>query len=279
MADGYIETDTHEVPFWNLNAGAIFARPIEVGDRANLWTYLDWMLSASSNAAASMVMRELVVMEHFGSSYPPSPNAERAFFQSSSAGTRAVLLKRAIDKALRQSGLNPLALRQGSLFTRAGKAAIPGSGSTATPRELVKFLVRMETGSLVDSFSSLELKRLLYLTQRRIRYSSAPALDDSAVYFKSGSLYACRPERNFVCERYHGNAKNMMNAVALIEYPYDEQALRYAVVLTSNVLKIDAEEEHRRIATKIQELLTARHQLPLVRERPPSTVVAPIGTD
>ena len=52
---------------------AIQYRRLQIGDRANLWTYLDWMLSASSNAAASMVIRELMLLVHFGKNYPVEP--------------------------------------------------------------------------------------------------------------------------------------------------------------------------------------------------------------
>jgi len=39
------------------------------------------------------------------------------------------------------------------------------------------------------------------MTQRRIRYASHPALYSYAVYFKSGSLYSCQPEPDFVCKQ------------------------------------------------------------------------------
>ena len=48
-----------------------------------------------------------------------------------------------------------------------------GTSSYATARELMRFLLKMEQGKLVDEWSSLELKRLLYITERRIRYGSS----------------------------------------------------------------------------------------------------------
>ena len=51
----------------------------------------------------------------------------------------------------------------------------------------------------MDEFSSREIKRLLYVTERRIRYAASPALASSAVYFKSGSLYECAKEAGFTC--------------------------------------------------------------------------------
>ncbi|MCK5484730.1 MAG: hypothetical protein KAI86_00865, partial [Desulfobacterales bacterium] len=56
-ADEFIESDHHVVPFWEPGQARVRYRKIQIGDQASLWTFLDWMLSASSNAAASMVMR------------------------------------------------------------------------------------------------------------------------------------------------------------------------------------------------------------------------------
>ncbi len=81
----------------------------------------------------------------------------------------------------------------------------------------MKLLLRIEQGKLIDEFSSREIKRLLYMTQRRIRYASHPALNDSAVYFKSGSLYSCQPEPGFTCGKYKGNKRNSLASVAIIE--------------------------------------------------------------
>jgi hypothetical protein len=60
----------------------------------------------------------------------------------------------------------------------------------------------MEQGRLVDEWSSRQIKRLLYMTERRIRYAYAPVLHDAAVYFKSGSLYSCQKEEGFKCGKY-----------------------------------------------------------------------------
>jgi hypothetical protein len=53
----------------------------------------------------------------------------------------------------------------------------------------MRFMVKLEQGKLIDTFSSREIKRLIYMTQGRIRYASSPALYSAAVYYKSGSLY------------------------------------------------------------------------------------------
>ena len=69
----------------------------------------------------------------------------------------------------------------------------------------MRFLFNLEQGKVVDLFSSREIKRLMYMTQRRIRYASSPALYEAAVYFKSGSMYRCGPEPGFKCRKYRGN--------------------------------------------------------------------------
>jgi hypothetical protein len=169
------------------------------------------------------------------------------------------LLERSVQRPLTRNGLDLTKLRQGSFFTRTGKRLVPGTSSYATPRELMKLVVRMEQGRLVDEFSSRELKRLLYMTERRIRYASAPALRSSAVYFKSGSWYGCQPEEGFVCKKYRGNKRNLMNSVAIVETPAGNEELFYIVTLTSNVLRKNSAVDHQTLATRIHRIIERRH--------------------
>ena len=104
----------------------------------------------------------------------------------------------------------------------------------------------------MDQWSSLEIKRLLYMTARRIRYASSPALSDAAVYFKSGSLYRCKPEPGFTCEKYKGNVENIMNSVIIVEHP---DGRIYLLGLLSNVLKKNSAMEHQSLATFIDGIL------------------------
>jgi hypothetical protein len=117
----------------------------------------------------------------------------------------------------------------------------------------------MEQGRLVDDFSSREIKRLLYMTERRIRYASSPALADSAVYFKSGSLYSCKEEPGFVCKKYRGNKKNYMNSIAVVETPAGVHRLFYLSTLISNVLYKNSAVEHQTLATYIHRNIEAAH--------------------
>lgn len=254
-ADEFIHTDSHTVPFWLPEDGAMPRRPLREGDTANLWSYLDWALSASSNAAASMVIKQLVLLRHFGKDYPPTLEQEEAYFRASTPKERSELLLDSLLTPLTRNGLDKDALRQGSFFTAQGKRRIAGTNSTSTTRELLRYLVLLEQGKLVDAWSSLEIKRLLYMTQRRIRYASSPALEDAAVYFKSGSLFRCKPEPGFVCRKYQGNVDNWMNSVAIVEAPAGAPRQFYMVALTSNVLKKNSAVEHQTFATRLHALL------------------------
>jgi hypothetical protein len=123
----------------------------------------------------------------------------------------------------------------------------------------MKLVLRMEQGRLVDEWSSREFKRLLYMTERRIRYASSPALAVSAVYFKSGSLYDCEPEPGFNCGPYRGNVRNYMNSVAIVESPAQGRRLHYAVTLISNVLRRNSAATHQGLATDIHRLIQGMH--------------------
>jgi hypothetical protein len=258
-ADAFIRTDEHEVPFWHWGDTMVDRRPLAEGDRANLWTFLDWAASASSNAAGSMLMEQLVLLRHFGRDYPVSPERAAAFLRDTPKAELSRILADALDTPLRRNGLDPSRLRQGSFFTREGKQRIPGVGSVATAAELMHYIVLLEQGKLVDAFSSLEIKKLLYLTDNRIRYASAPILADHAVFLKSGSLYGCKPERGFQCTKFHGNRMNFMNSMAMVETVHRDPHLRYAVVVLSNVLKRDSAELHADLAARIHHIIESFH--------------------
>ncbi len=101
------------------------------------------------------------------------------------------------------------------------------------------------------------MKKYMYLTKRRYRYSYAPELNSQAIFFKSGSLYSCRPEEDFKCGKYIGNNQNLMNSVATVE-GRQESDPRYIAVLMSNVLKFNSAWDHSRIAAATHELVRTR---------------------
>jgi hypothetical protein len=125
----------------------------------------------------------------------------------------------------------------------------------------MQLLLTMEQGKLVDEWSSRQLKRLLYMTERRIRYASAPALNEAAVYFKSGSLYKCKEEAGFSCGQYKGNVINYMNSVAIVEQEVDGVQLQYMVIVISNVLRKNSAQEHQKLGTAIHRLIREQHGL------------------
>jgi len=259
-ADTFIGSDRHKVPFWNPQEKRLYSRKLREGDTANLWSYLDWMLSASSNAAASMTIKQMMLLSHFGREYPLDREKEQNYFSSTPRAELGKVLTRAFQDGLDASGIDSQHFRQGKFFSSTGKRWVPGLRSYASPRELMRFLLHLEQGKVVDDFSSREIKRLLYMTQRRIRYASSPALYGSAVYFKSGSYFRCRSEADFKCRKYRGNALNLLNSVAIVESPAGKpDGLFYMVVMTSNVLKENAAVLHQSIGTRLHRLIERRN--------------------
>jgi len=261
-ADEFAHSDHHSVRFFDVDSRFLTRRKILDGDRGSLWEYLDWTLSASSNSAASMVMRDAMLLRHFGRDYPIPEEQIHAFFQQTSPSELTRLFGQTFREPVTRSGLDPDEIRQGSFFTRQGKKNVSGGGgSYANARSLVLLMLRMEQGRLVDEWSSLQLKRLLYMTERRVRYASSPALNEAAVYFKSGSLYKCKQEKGFSCKAYHGNVINYMSSVAIVEQEVDSGKLHYIAIVMSNVLRKNSAVEHQRLGTEIHRLMRKRNGL------------------
>ena len=253
VAGKWIYTDHHEVPVFDPEARTFVSRPIREGDVFSLYEWVDHMLSASANAAASTVWKELMLMRRYGSAYPPSAEEEEAFFRTTPRTDLRDMAMSIVNDPLREIGISQNDWQLGSFFTGTGKRIVPPGGkSYATPRGLLAFLVAVERGLLVDEWSSLELKRLMYMTARRIRYASSPALTNAAVYFKSGSQYKCKPEPDFTCAKYMGNVENYMNSVAIIEHL---DGRTYLVAIMSNVLRKNSAVEHQSLATFIDRIL------------------------
>ncbi len=259
-ADEFIIADHHEVYFYDPATGQRSYRRIVQGDRGSLYDWLDWMLSASNNSAASTMQKQTMLLKHFGRDYPPSAEEEAAFWAETPAAARKELYLGLMEDVSVRNGIDPSLFRQGSFFTRVGKQRVPGTNSYGNPREILKYLLRIEQGTLVDEWSSRELKRLLYMTQRRIRYASHPALTDYAVYFKSGSLYRCKPEEGFTCGKYMGNDLNLLASIATIEGPVREPRYFYLVAVSSNVLRKNSAVAHQTLALRIHRMIEAHHK-------------------
>ncbi len=253
VAGGWIHTDSHDVPVFDPPSGTFASRPVLETDVFSLYEWIDHMLSASANSAASVVWKELLLMRHFGIDYPPTADQERLFFDQTPKTELRDMALAVVNDPLRAIGIAQSQWQLGSFFTSAGKRRVPPGGSSrATPEGLMRFLVALEQGRVVDPWSSLEIKRLMYMTAKRIRYASAPALNNAAVYYKSGSLYRCKPEPDFKCRKYQGNVDNVMNSVAIVEHP---DGRVYLVTLMSDVLYKNSAVEHQSLATFIDRIL------------------------
>ena len=259
VADSWIQYDHHNVPLFDPETHKASSRPIREGDIFSLYEWLDHMLSASSNAAASTVWKEAILMRVFGSDYPPSREDEKHYFEATSRSDFREVALSVVNDPLRKLGIEESDWKLGSFFTRAGNRRMASAGSGATPTGLLTFLLRLKQGKVVDAWTSLELKRLMYMTARRVRYASAPRLKESAVYFKSGSLYRCQEEPGFECGRYRGNVFNYMNSVAIVEKPEGEV---YLVALMSNVLRVNSAVEHQTLATYLDRILIRKPRSP-----------------
>jgi len=260
-ADDFAHSDHHTVRFFDVENRKLTRRTIQDGDQGSVWEYLDWMLSVSSNSAAAMIMRDAMLLKHFGKQYSPSESEIQNFFNETPGKELTKLFQQTFWEPVTNNGLDLKQLRQGSFFTREGKNKVNGGGNSyGSSRSLMQYILLMEQGKLVDEFSSRQIKRLLYMTERRIRYASAPALNGAAVYFKSGSLYGCQPEEGFKCGQYKGNRMNYMNSVAIVESPAGEYKLDYVVTLVSNVLRENSAVAHQTLATRIHQLLESYHK-------------------
>jgi len=258
-ADAFAMPNSHAVPIVADDWSGVTHRAVRVEDRFSLYEWIDHAVSPSSNAAGSIVWKQALLLQEFGRDYPPTPEQEAEFFRSV---PRQELARRSIElveEPLRDVGLDTERLHIRGYFTSGAQRVIPPQPSRVVPRELVRWMLKLEQGRLVDEWSSLEMKRLIYFTRRRYRYAAAPVLRDAAVYFKSGSLYRCKEEAGYECVQYKGNAENLMHSVAIVETPAQPSAgevqHRYLVSMMSNVLKVNSANEHMEIASRIDALV------------------------
>jgi hypothetical protein len=249
--------DEHTVPFFDTTTNKLTKRTVKESDIFSLYEWLDHMFSVSNNGAASVCWRETVLMRAFGTGYLTLTEEDaNAYFANTPKSELSTLANNLVNDPLRELGIPEDEWRLGAFFTKGAGSFIPAKGgSTGTPLGLMKYLVAMERGKVVDRESSLEIKRLMYMTERRIRYATAGSLSKAAVYFKSGSLYKCKAEEGYVCEKYKGNVDNFMNSVAIIEH---ENGNTYMVVLMSNVLKKNSGTDHAVLANSIDRIVNVK---------------------
>jgi hypothetical protein len=246
--------DEHTVPFFDPATRKYFRRQIRESDVFSLYEWADHMMSPSNNGAASVLWRELILMRVFGKDYPALTFEQgEAYFRKTSKSVLADIAISVVGDPLRAVGITPEEWRLGQLFTKGGTSYIPPKGgSIGSPEGLLKWMVAMERGVLVDDSSSLEIKRLMYLTDYRIRYAANKRLRTAGLYFKSGSLYSCKSEAGYHCVKYQGNVVNYMNSVAMVEHG---DSTVYLVALMSNVLRRNSNTDHNALAGRIDALV------------------------
>lgn len=247
-------TDEHTIPIYNIEKNTLVKRQVIASDVFTLYEWADHMLSVSNNGAASIVWREVLLMAAFGDAYPDLTQEEAdVYFKETPRKELTDLGNDVVNLPLRDLGISTDEWRLGSFFTRGANTFVGDKGgSIGSPQGMMKFLVQLEQGKVVDEQSSLEMKRLMYMTDRRIRYAQAPALKEAAVYFKSGSLYKCDRSQGEACGKYMGNVTNFMNSVAIVEHPDN---CKYIVVLMTNVLRKNSASDHMYLAGSIDKII------------------------
>jgi len=247
-------TDEHTIPIYNIETNKLVKRQVIASDVFNLFEWADHMMSVSNNGAASILWREVLLMAAFGDKYPDLTQEDTdAYFKNTPRKELTDLGNDVVNLPLRDLGITHDEWRLGSFFTRGANTYVGDKGgSIGTPLGLMKFLIQLEQGNVIDEQSSLEMKRLMYMTDRRIRYAQAPALKEAAVYFKSGSLYKCDRSKGEACGKYMGNVTNFMNSVAIVEHPDN---CKYIVVLMSNVLRKNSATDHMMLASSIDKVI------------------------
>lgn len=249
--------DHHTVPVYDPKTQKRVKRQVNEKDVFSLYEWLDHMVSVSNNGAASVVWREALLMREFGADYPTLVKEKSEHFFEDTKRTKLMdMAISVVNEPLEALGISNDEWRLGQFFTRGATGIIPGKGgSIGSPLGLMKWMMELEKGNIVDPKTSLEMKRLLYLTDRRIRYASNSGLKDDGVYFKSGSLYKCNRDIDPNCAKYAGNVYNYMNSVAIVERP---DSVVYLVALMTNVKGRNSAWDHNRIAGEIDKLFPTR---------------------
>ena len=247
-------TDEHTVPIYNIETKKLVKRQVIASDVFTLFEWADHMLSVSNNGAASIVWREVMLMHAFGKDYPDLTLEEaESYFKNTPKKELTDLGNNVVNLPLRTLEISLDEWRLGSFFTKGANTYVGDKGgSIGTPIGLMKFLIQLEQGNIVDEASSLEMKRLMYMTDRRIRYAQSPSLKEAAVYFKSGSLYKCDITKGETCGKYMGNIDNFMNSVAIVEHPNN---CTYMVALMTNVLRKNSATDHMMLAASIDKII------------------------
>ncbi|MFT4535851.1 MAG: hypothetical protein ACJA1A_002795 [Saprospiraceae bacterium] len=252
----FVVSDHHTVPLYDIKKDKYTNRIVLQSDVFSLYEWLDHMFSKSSNAAASVIMREVILLHAMDTHYECASLEEmEELFEITDRRVLAGLSEDLINCPLRDLGIDEDEWKLGGFFTPGAERYVPRQGgSIGSTKGLMKYMHAMERGKVINERSSLELKRMMYMTDRRIRYAGARAIAGDAVYFKSGSLYSFKDEPGFVKRKYAGNRYNYMNSIAIVEKK-DSTRRKYMVALMSNVLRKNSVAEHYGLATQMDKLI------------------------
>ncbi|MBH12134.1 MAG: hypothetical protein CMF37_04265 [Leeuwenhoekiella sp.] len=251
--------DHHTIPVYDIEQDKLTRRTAREDDVFSLYEWIDHMVAVSNNGAASVVYREALLLKVFGEKYFDLTDEEAMqWFKDTDRGEVTRLANEVVNEPLRAMGITEDEWRLGGFFTNGGERYVGRmGGSIGSPKGLMKFLINLEQGKAVDSLSSLEMKRIMYQTERRIRYAYSHELDSAAVYFKSGSFYKCDKSKG-ACGDYAGNVFNYMNSVIIVEHPDDGP--KYIVCLMTNVLRKNSATDHMYLASRIDKVLQEVNQ-------------------
>lgn len=244
--------DHHTVPIYDMEKDKLTKRQVVASDEFTLYEWVDHMLSVSNNGAASIVWREALLMRIFGDKYFTLTQQEAdEYWETADKKELSEMATAIVNQPLRDLGITHDEWRLGSFFTNGpDRYARATGGSIGTPKGLMKWFIALEKGDVVDQESSLELKRLMYMTDRRIRYAYSPRLDDASVYFKSGSYYSGGGAK------YAGTNFNYMNSVIMVEHP---DGTNYIVCLMSNILGKNSAGDHMYLASAIDKQIRKKY--------------------
>lgn len=297
-ADDWAMSDSHEVPVvTGEQLDQVANRRVRIGDSFTLWEWMDHALSASNNSAAAMIWREATLMQLLGEQYPPASYGPELWSKlGKDALTQASFA--VVDKPLVDAGLSPEAFKLRLYFTKGAGKYIRSQPCGATAFSLVQWMVRVEQGRMIDEWSSVELKKMLYLTRRRVRYLHTHLLHDFGAFFKSGSLYQFSPEAPRI--QYQGDKVNVLNSLIEIDTsPPPPEAVQvvtgsaakssrkaaavdaagkpyvYIVAVMSNELKRNAAMDHARLAEAIHTIVTATPDAPAAIPSSPDAIEVP----
>jgi len=252
----FVVYDHHTIPIYDIKKDKYYKRKAAESDVFSLYEWLDHMFSKSNNGAASVVMREMLLIHIMDKNYECANQQDmNKIIDDAGKAVLSNLTEDLTNCVLESTGIDGGEYRLGGFFTSGAEKYVPRrGGSIGTTKGLMKFMFALENGQVINERISLEIKRLMYITDTRIRYASCKCLDNDAVYFKSGSLYSFKPEPGYVRKNYAGNKYNYMNSVAIVE-KQDSTKRKYMVALMSNVLRKNSVNEHYALAKKIDDLL------------------------